>query len=1680
MDDLLLFQLLLRGDADDDRVLPLLRELGRLSFLRRAAFFGVLGAALQAKDAAVREAALAALRGAEGPLAVRAVVAALSDDASSVRLAAVQSLAALAEHDPWRAAHAVFHPDPEVRTAMVHRGAPRLLLYLAADEASRPLLFPEDGTKAPTIRAHAGSWTTILELERRGLLARAVARRLLVELDLDGFERWLDRSARRPRAVLMAWRAGTRRPWGPRRDVDPEGTRSDLEELLALFWDESEASRSFFAQLSRAFGGHLGGHRMEAEAALLSLTLKHGTLPAPALGTLAIVRPESLAWPWLDRAARRAAVRLLYERQDHPRLDDEMMEALLWTDLALHPRGGVDLFVVGALLRLARTHAYDLVDRFLGQELVLDALLTRPEESAPFLTLAEDARGGRAVLLRAAWERSPEIAAQLTYAVAAALPSDKLDFLEALHAGEAMLVVRRALRSSLPLPPGRADAIGAALGNKLFPHEIGPFVLALTEDDATRSHPVGGSVLAALALARTAEELTAALCALSTEVLLRFVGALPLATAFPFGKELALAHALRDHPNDALRAWAASRLPRAASSGTPTSSGLRALSPPEVQAIADASEATLPLVLSGLRGATVSGLPAALAVRSAPAVPSVEACTALIGSHAPLDEIDREIERHAGATPAFDAALMEDVVVAWDRAPAPGPLARVWLFRWERHAALLDAWLGTLAPRFSAAVAELLRGRGPVVTRHALAAVADRLLVASYRDKARLATMVDEPLVRLLVSLLPSSGGERAAAGLVAILRAGVAGPLLASVRADALLLLPDCAAETRERLAPLVDGRDLPRAVAPRDAVPPLDEEIVRRIRALHDLDELARLVGDERLAVVHEATLRLLELGEPGQTRLADLLDAAGSAAAVRPVTDSVPLWTDGPSVDRVRALAKDGARPVELRYRLAFAFAERREPWALDAAKALLDVPANEPWFRPADWDALVRSSPDALVLASDVAASPQPHAYLPATELLLGADDREPVRVLGLRRFLSAGADRMGSLRRRAAAFLHARGDLSGFVLVLEASFDDAPKGGSTLLPGVPASLVRATTDAYLLAGRKAAKETSLFEHLDQPGVLPTAREAALEVLLHECTTDKVRQKVAQRLRSAAMRTEKLRRVAEVFAWGIRIGRELTGALFRVQMVSGRGLGHTRLRERRIFVTPLPILRRDRHGQEIVEGLILHELGHHLFHKGDEAESVWNDAQKRGIHGLLNLVADEHLERNLRAMDPAFGDRLKKLAAYAFQHMSREIQVARLLDVLQARSFEVLSKAELGVARDPECVRIDHGEALLAMDRSDLSFARFVRALRMGLGNRRGDPKVEAGLALFRGGFRHGDMKSLLVIAEKLQEIFGWETQLVEEIGAHEGIEGDLADESIHGEGLSDDEVQGEVERVLDPRRKRGEDGKETGPPGRPWINVNPDEAFSLITRIERLPFDPAEHARYVRDVARHVGPLRGFFERLGLRMEPARMRVSGRAFDKTRTEALVLRSDPRVLIARAKAFHNDLFLGVLVDCSGSMQSGNLLERAKRFAVLLAEAARGLPGVDVRLFGFTDSVIWDAGDASRCAAHALASSGGNNDAAGLYHLATVAKRSRRRAKVLVMVSDGLPTECTVAALRGLVQRLGKREGMCCAQVAVRPLTEQCFPHHVLLDGDDESQSVRRFGETVAKLVHRTLST
>lgn len=1689
MDDLGLWQRLGEPieDAAVEAIATGLTELAGLSVVARAPWLTRVAPLVGHADPRLRAAAVAALRGCRGITGVRAIVAALDDDEPSVRRAALEALHGTASHAPMRWAHALFHPKPLVRAAAAAIDPPGptadFRVYLRAD--------PDP---AIAEAARAGAWprsplVLVLDMFARATIGPDDAADALARVPASELRAVLFSGARRNGEQVRASTRAVRD-----REAPPPLQGHDLVDgILSVLHRASSP-----AALRRTFTDAVIGHRDRAlrhRVAVAVLELARTASPSSEMLALAgACLPAIVVCRGLSRDLREGALAGLgLHREQVGRVEPELVRAMLDGDLVRDEAGALDLFAIaciGGLLSDKRVT--ELTDRFgaeplvaaaLGDPVGWDALCRIPDGPAEWVLeqitrFHHDRLAGHMAVALVRFAAAPNKARlesaieRLSAADAGPVLAALLDACEAARLRPTSAVLER-------LVPLVAEKTSASEAPALFRRMLA----------AVAEPPGDASLFVLVHVARRCSD-----AAIGKSVRTWDVGSLHRLTRFAdlyrvlrHDKELAVAQALRDHADEEIRAWAE---PIAAAADAmpeppaPPREGVFELSAAQISRIVAAAPDELQEALMPALGTPALGVARALADRPGTPEPHLWACVALVGAADELPLLARALDRFHGASAELHAELREVIVVAWQGHPHLPLFGHAALHRWDAHALALLAHIDAQAGSLLAFLRAALALPGAVARRMLWEAAASATVLRRYREPHALAHFVSAEVVDLLVEQLDTELGPHAGRMLVALHAAGELPEVFGRLPDRLRELAPDMDSDTRHEVSRLVriDGLPERREAARRIYADESPGELAR-LRGSEDLDELERVCLAGRPRLVHEAAVRLIELGAEGQARLCTLLARRPRPRCTRTILESIPLWSD----DEALARARDMYPPAvgmddEDRFRLALAFAERGEADWGDRALAVAVGPSTRQWFLREDWLALVRIIGQLERIAAALASSDQPNAYHLATAWLLGRPAGMPTIAAALRRFLAQGTERPTHLRHAAARYLHAEGDAWALPLVAAAALDSGEEDPAFLFRGagrpIAAEIVDLLLDATALAGTQTVSEKRVLDLMENDAVPHTARRSGLRRMLVEAMDAGVRRRVVDLVGPSLRRELKLLQVAEIFAWGVRRGRELTGRLFGVHMTTKRtDLGYTRFTANRIFVSALPVLMGERHGRDVVEALVLHELGHHVHHTGEGAEAVWKRAQTEGLHSLLNLVADEHLERNLRALDASYGDRLKRLAAYAFQHSEREIRLQRLLAMLLSASAAVLSARPMGVAHDETSVVVQRGFLLRELERTGHPFARFVRALRMGLGDRHGDPILREALSLFTGGFRHSDMARLYEITKRLADLYGGAAALAAAFGGHEGLEWSEREGAIHGEGIGDDDVQREVERILDPRQLQRGEGRD-GPPGKLAVNVSAETRFEDIKQVERLPPDPEAHREIAQQVRRPAERLREVMRRLGLAMLPRRARLRGRSFDRTRARAVVLRRDPRMLVAREVTIDSDLFIGIVVDCSGSMQVGTSMTKAHRFGVLIAEAVKPLPGVDARFFGFTDRVIYDAGDARQCAVTSLRPGGGNNDAAALHHVAKVAASSRRRAKLLVMISDGLPTECSVSALRNLVDDLTRRRGMCCAQVAVRPLAEVCFPHHVVLTEDDIDASTRRFGEVVSRLVGRAL--
>jgi len=1649
--DIEIWQRLVRGETRDvSRLVADLRALAALDDTGRFMFAGLVEPLAGHADASVRAAAVACLSGVQGMWGLRRLVAALGDDDASVRDAAVTALHASASTQPYRWTHATFHPRTEVRATALTLGAPRgaehLGAYLRADSANAE-------------RAKACPWpkeplALVVDMFERGAASAREACDHVVAMPPSDLAQFLSApAAERIDVILQA------------ASQHPAGLREVCSALA-----QAALTRGYFQLRERLVAALLRcpalGHDAIALASVINAkVLTSASIPDDAL--------PALEW-WLWRL-REIAPKI----SERKRLE-QLLALPLFREADTTPR----LSLAAALCGLYAGRPLHRLVRHFGEGAVVDTLCLHPEQwdgacRLPIETPNEALRllGVIAGRDRLVWQRLAAIT------LVRWSPGDKAPcaaLLDSIHDAELGDVleafVDRMKEIEAKLAARAVGRMGDLLQSRLAGRNAEVVIarlLMLAKPDA----PHACDLLLAMLRPMESADMVRLVQRLSPALQLHLVQLCDSVFQLTWSQEIAMARALRDSENQNVRRWAA-RLIKAASAGPatarPTIISVHELTEEEARRIATCAEADLEKALAVALERPCRGLCAALFKRPGPDAPSLSICAALLGCGDPLPEIHQAFERFGGTDVAFLTNLEHAAVTLWQGNVGLPPLGHAWLHRWELHAFALATWLDSqdVGARFAE-----LAALPPGLVRHQLwEAFGHVALLFRYRDAHRLERWATGEILDILLALLGDSDSAGAAKVISALVEARYVAVLEQRMRISARILAvaSDLDRDTRYRLSALARFDGIPEAVSHGPGEKPAPGT-VDEVRRSTDPDALLRVCRESNRTLVAEALLRLLELGPAAGPAFRILAREWPRLPRPVPIAESISLWTDEDAIAIVRASVSDPGLSPEARFRAARGLVERGEQKFLDDALIAAVVDDPSAWFRPGDWGTLLRHA-DATECARALAQSPHPHAYQNALEHLL-AQPHTKKNAAALRDFLATGARRPLHLRRTVARRLLDHGDLFGLPIIaaqlLDHTEERTPDLFALLPPDTRDALAVTLTATTLTAGDRLASGPRIIDLAASGHMSIEAAQTIFMQLLEHSSDGDVRAEASQRADPGPGRTAKLGALARTFAWGVRRGRDLTGRLYRVHMTPKRqDLGYTFLTENRIFVSPLPILRDEQDAQSIVEGLILHELGHHMFHSGEEAAVLWRRAHQEGIGHLLNLVADEHLERNLRAIDAAYGDRLKRLGAHAFLHSSREENVEVLLGVLLGGAFETLTTVALGVAHDPASVEIASGALLRALDWREGSFTRFLRALRLGQGNRWNDPLVAKALELFEGGFRRLDMAGIYDVTLKVAELFGGKQAVASLFGGHESIPWSGLESQRHGDNISDEEVQREVERILDPRQA---EGGSAGRPDRFALNVNPKDEFDRISRVERLPYDPAKHRPVALSVRRHAMRLRDFLDRLGRSLMPRRGRLRGRAFDRTRVRAVVTRRDPRMLVARENELANDIFVGTVIDCSGSMTAFDHIEKAKRFGVLVAEAARDLPGVDTRFFGFTDAVIFDAGDGGRCAVTSMAAQGGNNDAAALFHVARVGAASARRTRLLVMISDGLPTQCSTTALRALVTNLG-RKGFICAQVAVHPLEEVCFPNYVVLNEKNMDQSVAKFGELIMKLVAR----
>lgn len=1721
MQDTVLWQLLNQAPVDMDAVLPLLEELAPQPMPMRFPFIDALLKLARSQQTRPAIAAIRCLAGAHGYNCLKTLVELFDSAVPEVREEALRAFSQCVRFDISQFTHAMFHSDPDIRRLAIAHSPPALdpsaLLLLLPDRENQDLLLE----KLAGASLSASSIGSLLAFERQQLIDRDVACKAIMHLpweseahhilnSLEGRDLPLDSfdavSLEQTRTVAQQW-------------VD---ALPSLRLLIELFWAGKD-DMLFGVLWGLVTQGQLKRGWLTAVSAVVAhegMTTGQWTTVRVALAALAL--PHVLTLPEVPPRQARQACILHGARQEAPQIEKNL--AGIKDCAPFRTRDNrLDLAAIAGILAPgARGFYYRLFELYDLEEIV-DSLTRNTRAGMVCLQALDkgkDEKRKRDSIVKALLASSDPPSASLFSLLAVHLHAEALpQMAQQRRMGETwrcrflVCLLKDHLVDLAGLSQNRQEGLGGRVADTWSMTSSTVAMEQLLDFPNCFEMPFVQSFFTAVARKCPMTLFVSAVKRWSDQQIGNLLALVDNTPGFPPDKHWELVGLMEKRKEARFRRWAKQfeqPPPRTLDIRRRESVRFSRLSEQEAHRIASCPDWDIGSALKVCYDRPIQGLVAALASRTPSEDSNKEVCCALLVCHDSPALTAGCFERFRPARPMRDRerflaeldSLMAGRCYRMERMPV---LGNAWLHRWDERLDELDKQISNAAD-FHALLVLALSLPSAHLSLQLWEALTHLVKRWRWRDRCRLHDILDKNNGKLLLAVLVSLGPviqlhdvivpldpalrfpavllgmkRHSAEMLIRLHRVSVVRDTLNSLALDLEPHLPAVPEECRDTLAEWVDSTGVQDNSQAKEDWRPPDKEQLDKVSQSVDLEFLSACCEQTQSTLVQEAALRLLQLGPAGEERLCDVLLTFPGPPLIRILAQCTSLL-ESPLANKRLELAVGNPEVAPLtRFLIAMDLVQDGRDDLRSAVLQAVVADDRSGWFTEGDWERMLSAGWSERTMALELAHSQHYQAYRYALSFLTAPSSPDEEMLDALERFILTGTSRYRKHRVMAALKLADHGRWTGYpVLATDTVMGADSAYNELLLAGqLPDSLFESMVRSVLQAGDVAFDERRLLVLLDSVSRRGQPVTAGYQAVLDGAVHVSSLFQASLYLTSHSQREDKYWDLAELFAWGVRIGQQLTGRMFTIGIENADEYGHTVAGEAGIYVNPIPVLRKERNGTAVVRGLILHELGHQVYHADPADQTERQEAHDRGLGGLLNLVADEHLERNLRAQSQQFGNDLKKLNAYAFQHNNRTVNIDDFVTLLGPRAFDVLVSVPLGVARQQGHFIINSGKALLALEASGSSFARFVRALRMGLGNRHNDLKVGQALALFKSNFRGQDMTGLLDMAQELSNIFGREAQAALSIGAGRQSSVEMA---IHGGGISQDELQRRIRRILE-GGNRGTDGRTSGPDtgGGPhrFLNLGPDIDFKVIDQVRKVPFDPARQRLYARQVARWSRRLRSYLQQLGLALEQEQQRVTGTRLDRTRLQSAILRGDPRLLQARYLRPANDLFLGVLVDCSGSMALDDNLEKARLFATLIAESARGLDGIDARFFGFTDDVLFDAGTDARCAVHALEEQGGNNDAAALWHMATLARASRRSVRLIVMISDGSPTECTVSALRSLVERVTTRMKIVCAQVALRPLDEVCFPHYVDLSAGDVEKTISDFGRMTARLIGKTMS-
>lgn len=254
------------------------------------------------------------------------------------------------------------------------------------------------------------------------------------------------------------------------------------------------------------------------------------------------------------------------------------------------------------------------------------------------------------------------------------------------------------------------------------------------------------------------------------------------------------------------------------------------------------------------------------------------------------------------------------------------------------------------------------------------------------------------------------------------------------------------------------------------------------------------------------------------------------------------------------------------------------------------------------------------------------------------------------------------------------------------------------------------------------------------------------------------------------------------------------------------------------------------------------------------------------------------------------------------------------------------------------------------------------------------------------------------------------------------------------------------------------------------------NTNPTKLFPACEKIIRLKTDALKMRKLQLMSKRYVQWLRSSLSRIDQVKQMQLKQSAGKSMMNSAVKNFIIYGEPQIFRnfkAEDKEEYSDIHISFLLDTSASMLTDERMKNAKLLGSLFAECLTDCPGISTSFYAYNQN-LYLCGDHENYSIAQLEPSGKTNEAAALHHIQKDLETIARPIKIVIVVTDGLPTACSVEAVKWQVSEMENRGRVQCIACIFSKEVHPAYRHSVDFSGGLSRASVMKLGKRLGYML------